>query len=145
MRIRAAWLFLLAGCAQTPGMVNREREVRELLDAQVAAWNRGELSVFLDAYARGQETTFISGGEVTHGFAAMAERYRERYATREEMGTLSFTELEVRLLSADAAVVHGHWTLVRASDVPSGRFTLILRRLAEGWRIVHDHTSVAGE
>jgi hypothetical protein len=24
---------------------------------------------------------------------------------------------------------------------PSGLFTLILRKLPEGWRIVHDHTS----
>jgi uncharacterized protein YbdZ (MbtH family) len=26
---------------------------------------------------------------------------------------------------------------------PHGLFTLIVRRLPEGWRIVHDHTSAA--
>ncbi|MBA3248624.1 MAG: nuclear transport factor 2 family protein, partial [Pyrinomonadaceae bacterium] len=33
--------------------------------------------------------------------------------------------------------------LTRANDNPRGRFTLLLRRTAQGWRIVHDHTSSA--
>ena len=37
----------------------------------------------------------------------------------------------------------GRWELKRASDSPHGRFTLILRKTPDGWRIVHDHTSAA--
>jgi len=48
-----------------------------------------------------------------------------------------------RRLSPDAAVVLGRWRLARANDEPHGRFTLIFRRMPEGWRIVHDHTSAA--
>ena len=61
------------------------------------------------------------------------------------MGTLTFLELEITLLSPDAAVVLGHWSLKRGKDRPHGRFTLIFKRLPEGWRIVHDHTSAAKE
>jgi len=39
--------------------------------------------------------------------------------------------------------VLGAWKLKRAKDEPHGRFTLIFRRLPEGWKIVHDHTSAA--
>jgi ketosteroid isomerase-like protein len=59
------------------------------------------------------------------------------------MGTLAFSDIEITPLSADAAVVLGRWHLKRANDEPHGRFTLIFRRLPEGWRIVHDHTSAA--
>jgi ketosteroid isomerase-like protein len=59
------------------------------------------------------------------------------------MGTLSFSNIEVTMLSPDAAVVLGLWRLERANDEPHGRFTLIFKRLPEGWRIVHDHTSAA--
>jgi ketosteroid isomerase-like protein len=59
------------------------------------------------------------------------------------MGTLAFSDVEITPLSADAAVVLGRWRLTRANDEPHGRFTLIFRRLPEGWRIVHDHTSAA--
>jgi ketosteroid isomerase-like protein len=59
------------------------------------------------------------------------------------MGTLSFSDIEVTLLSPDAAVVLGRWRLKRGNDEPHGRFTPIFKRLPEGWRIVHDHTSAA--
>jgi len=61
------------------------------------------------------------------------------------MGTLTFSEIEVMPLSADSALVLGRWTLQRANDKPHGRFTLIFKRLPEGWRIVHDHTSTSKE
>jgi ketosteroid isomerase-like protein len=59
------------------------------------------------------------------------------------MGTLSFSDIEVTMLSPDAGVVLGRWLLKRANDEPHGRFTLIFKRLPEGWRIIHDHTSAA--
>jgi ketosteroid isomerase-like protein len=59
------------------------------------------------------------------------------------MGTLAFSDIEVTMVSPDAAVVLGRWSLKRANDEPHGRFTLIFKRLPEGWRIVHDHTSAA--
>src|SRR5206468_10214077 len=66
-----------------------------------------------------------------------------RYSDRAKMGTLSFSDIEVTMLSLDAAVVLGRWRLKRANDEPHGRFTLIFKRLPEGWRIVQDHTSAA--
>jgi ketosteroid isomerase-like protein len=59
------------------------------------------------------------------------------------MGKLTFSELQIAVLSSDGAVASGHWQLQRAKDQPHGRFTLIFKRLPEGWRIVHDHTSAA--
>jgi beta-aspartyl-peptidase (threonine type) len=59
------------------------------------------------------------------------------------MGLLTFSDLEITSLGPDAAVVLGRWKLKRAQDQPHGRFTLIFRKTADGWRIVHDHTSEA--
>jgi ketosteroid isomerase-like protein len=71
------------------------------------------------------------------------ERYRKKYSDRAKMGTLTFSDLEIALFSPDAAVALGRWRLERAKDRPHGCFTLIFKRLPEGWRIVHDHTSAA--
>jgi ketosteroid isomerase-like protein len=59
------------------------------------------------------------------------------------MGELSFTDLEVILLSEDAAMVFGKYQLNRENDDPWGLFTLVFRRTSKGWRITHDHTSQA--
>lgn len=117
--------------------------IRAVLDAQTAAWNRGDIEGFMDGYARSPDIVFISGDSLTHGWQTVLDRYKKGYDTREKMGTLTFSDLDVKLVSKDAAIVIGRWQLTRDKDTPHGRFTLIFRRRAEGWRIVHDHTSSA--
>jgi len=56
---------------------------------------------------------------------------------------LTFSDIEITPLSPDSAVVIGRWKLQRVKDRPHGLFTLIFKRLPEGWRIVLDHTSAA--
>ena len=115
--------------------------IRAVLDAQVAAWNRGDIEGFMDGYWRSPETVFVSGDTVTHGWQTVLDRYKKGYSTREKMGMLVFSDLEIKLISKDAAIATGRWQLTRAGDTPHGRFTLIFRKTSQGWRIVHDHTS----
>jgi uncharacterized protein (TIGR02246 family) len=118
-------------------------QIRAVLNAQQEAWNRGDIDAFMNGYARSPSTVFVSGDEVRRGWETVRERYRTKYSDRTKMGTLTFSEIETTLLPPDAAVVLGRWSLKRAKDQPHGRFTLIFKRLPEGWRIVHDHTSAA--
>lgn len=123
-----------------PEIVNA---VRAVLDAQQAAWNRGDIPAFMDGYAHSNETVFVSGDKVTRGWETVLRNYQDKYSDRARMGTLTFNDLEVMPLSNESAVVLGRWELKRANDSPHGRFTLIFRKLTEGWRIVQDHTSAA--
>jgi len=134
------------GRGRAPGSQKEDRQVaavRAVLEAQAVAWNRGDVAGYMDGYAREETTTFVSGDTITRGWQTVLERYKGRYDTREKMGTLAFTELEVRPLSEFYMLAAGRWQLQRAADAPHGRFTLILRRTNAGWRIVHDHTSSA--
>ena len=119
--------------------------VRALLDAQVAAWNRGDLEGFMAGYWRSPELVFCSGATVSKGWDATLERYRKRYQSEgREMGSLRFESLEVEPLGPDAAFARGeYWLRMSDGQQPHGRFTLVLRRLSGTWRIVHDHTSAA--
>ena len=129
-----------AAPAQT---TNAVAQIRAVLDAQQDAWNRGDIDGFMNGYARSASTVFISEDTIRRGWRTVRERYRKKYSDRAKMGTLTFSEIETTLLSPDAAVVLGRWKLERAKDRQHGRFTLIFKRLPEGWRIVHDHTSAA--
>jgi len=130
-------------CAEPEQPPNSVAEIQSVLTAQQDAWNRGEIDAFMTAYAQSASTVFVSENEVTRGWETVRDRYRVKYSDRAKMGTLSFSDVEVTMLSPDAAVVLGRWRLKRANDQPHGRFTLIFKRLPEGWRIVHDHTSAA--
>lgn len=118
-------------------------EIRAVMSAQAAAWNRGDIDGFMKGYARSGATEFISADKLTRGWQTVRDRYKKKYDSREKMGTLTFSELKITRLSGDAALVIGRWGLVRESDKPRGRFTLLFRRTSDGWRIVHDHTSAA--
>ena len=117
--------------------------IRVVLDAQVAAWNRGDLETYMDGYARSADTVFVSGDRVTRGWQTVLERYKKAYDSREKMGVLTFSDVEITMLSKDAAIVLGRWHLQRSKDEPHGRFTLLFRKANAGWKIVHDHTSSA--
>ncbi|HEY3662936.1 MAG TPA: nuclear transport factor 2 family protein [Chthoniobacterales bacterium] len=117
------------------------KAIRATLDEQVAAWNRGEINGFMAGYARSPETTFVSGDEVTHGWQTVRDRYAKKYDSRERMGHLTFSGLTIMPLCDDAVLVLGSWSLQRKADQPHGKFTLVLRKRPEGWRIVLDHTS----
>lgn len=118
-------------------------EIRSVLHDQQDAWNRGDVDAFMNGYAHSPSTVFIAEDSVTRGWETVRDRYRKKYSDRASMGRLTFSDLQITPLSTDAAVVLGHWELERAEDRPHGRFTLIFKRLPEGWRIVHDHTSAA--
>jgi len=122
-----------------------EHEIRAVLDAQVRAWNAGDLRGFMEGYAQSERTRFQSGGDVFLGWQDVFERYRKRYGNQGSMGTLKFSGVEVTALAPDAALASGRWRLERAQDAPSGLFTLLFRRTSAGWRIVHDHTSAAAQ
>jgi beta-aspartyl-peptidase (threonine type) len=118
-------------------------DVRAVLDAQVAAWNHGDLEGYMAGYWRSPELEFYSGTTITRGWQPTLERYRKRYqGAGREMGTLTFTNVRIDVVAPDAAVVSGEWRLeMKSGPPPHGLFTLIVRKFAEGWRIVHDHSS----
>jgi ketosteroid isomerase-like protein len=125
---------------------NREKTIaaiRAVMSAQEAAWNRGNVDAFMNGYARSAATVFLSGDTATRGWQTVRDRYKKKYATAQQMGRPRFSDLETTLLCSDSAIVLGRWQLRRKTDQPHGRFTLLFRRTAEGWRIVHDHTSAA--
>jgi ketosteroid isomerase-like protein len=119
-----------------------EDAIRRVLTDQAAAWNKGDLEGFMVGYWKSPDLSFFSGKDRTRGWQATLERYVKKYRSDgKEMGKLIFSELEVDVLSPDAALVRGRWQLEMSKDKPGGLFTLIFKRFPDGWRIVHDHTS----
>lgn len=118
-----------------------ETQIRAVLDAQVAAWNRGDVAAFMQGYWNSPETEFVGSNGIVRGWQPVLDRYRKAYPDRAAMGHLEFSDLEIQTLCPDAALVVGHFHLQREGDAPAGVFTLTFRRFPEGWRIINDHTS----
>jgi ketosteroid isomerase-like protein len=119
------------------------RAVRVVLDQQVVDWNKGDLDAFLSGYWNSPKVVFQSGGQRYDGWEAMRQRYRRRYqAEGRAMGRLEFSSLDIEPLGLEAVLARGRWRLTMADGTrPGGLFTVIFRKLPDGWKIIHDHTS----
>ncbi|OGU55658.1 MAG: hypothetical protein A2V66_10300 [Ignavibacteria bacterium RBG_13_36_8] len=119
------------------------KEIISVLKEQEQAWNEGNIEKFMESYVRSDSLHFASGGSVSYGWQTTLERYKRGYPDRSVMGKLIYSNLEVTVISKDAALVFGKWELNRENDKPWGLFTLLFRKIGDGWRIVADHTSSA--
>lgn len=140
-------LMLSAACSATetpaPDAVT---DVRAVWTAQVEAWNRSDLDGFMAGYWKSPDLVFFSNGTETRGWQATLDRYRLRYqAEGRRMGALDFPKLDMVTLGPDAAMARGQWRLkTPEGKESSGMTSVIFRKLPEGWRIVHDHSSAEG-
>ena len=140
-------LVLTAACSasRTPAP-DAVKDVRMVWAAQVEAWNRGDLDAFMAGYWKSPDLVFFSNGSETRGWQATLDRYRARYqAEGKQMGTLDFPALEILALGPEAAMARGRWRLkMPDGKESSGMTSVVFRKLPEGWRIVHDHSSAEG-
>jgi beta-aspartyl-peptidase (threonine type) len=135
-------LLVLLASPISLAAADAKEDVRKVLGDQVVAWNKGDVEGYMAGYWQSDDLTFYSGGTVTKGWKATLERYKKNYTVAgKKMGTLEFADLGVSMISDDAAVVLGKWKLTGLDEPANGLFTLIVKKKAEGWRIVHDHTS----
>lgn len=141
----AAWA-VFCGLLLLPVRLHAEDPVGTILQVlsdQQNAWNNGDIPAFMRGYADSPQTTFI-GKSIEHGYAMILARYQRSYSSREAMGVLEFSEVNVRMLGTDHAVVTGQYHLTRTQaggGDAAGVFSLVFEKEPAGWKIILDHTS----
>ncbi len=139
----ALTVFAFAPQMLAQGELHQDQAILAVMDKQVTDWNRGDLEAFASTYKNSPDILFL-GTNIYRGYAAMLGRYREAFATREKMGTLSFSQLEVQSLDERFATVTGHYHLERTSaggGNSDGYFLLVFEKTKDGWKIVRDDTT----
>jgi uncharacterized protein (TIGR02246 family) len=134
--------FLIALCSPAPAQ-SEEKEILAPILKSADDWNRGDIKAFMESYEHSPDTTFV-GSSVAKGTDAVIARYRRDYPDQDRMGKTSFSELAARPLTPGLAIVTGRYNLERKPEFGGnahGIFSLVMRKGAGGWRIIHDHTT----
>jgi ketosteroid isomerase-like protein len=116
--------------------------INAVLAAQQSAWNKGDIRAFMDGYWNSPDVTFSGSSGVSRGWQSVFTRYQQRYPSQSAMGHLDFSDLEIRSLNSTSALVLGKWRLTLSSGDIGGVFTLVFQKFPNGWKIIHDHTSL---
>jgi hypothetical protein len=135
--------FVAPAFLQAQNTTPASKAIRAVLDKQVVDWNHGDTEAFAAGYKNSPDILFI-GSKISRGYAQMLDTYRKNYSTKEKMGVLSFSELEVQPLDEHFATVTGHFHLERTvagGGNADGHFLLVLEKTPDGWKIVRDDTT----
>ena len=120
-----------------------ELDVVKVLTQQERAWNQGDIETFAKGYKNAPDIVFI-GDHVSKGYADMLNDYKKNYPNKDAMGTLTYSELEPRILDEHYAVLIGRYRLDRSKKLggpAEGVFSLVFEKTDKGWKIIVDHTT----
>jgi len=133
------WIFL--SCSQSRVKEDSiEDTLNSIIERQQTAWNNHDIEGFMAHYLQSEDLTFQSGDQRLYGWETLLNRYKTNYAG-EKMGVLTFSDIKIKVLSADSAYAIGRWMVKQEDTSASGVFTIIFKRFSSGWKIIHDHSS----
>ena len=142
-RFTTALLAATLACApstEDPSALTAELEAQFTRSAE--AWTSGRLDDFMADYAQESTTTFVSGGNVERGYEWIRGHYAPLFEPGARRDSLRFERLVARPLAPGVAMVTARFILFRNDTITaSGPFTLVMAKRANGWKILHDHTS----
>jgi len=118
-----------------------EKAIRQLLQEQTEAWNRGSIDDFMKGYWENDSLMFIGKSGVTYGYTNTLNNYKKGYSNADQMGTLTFNLIRVQRLSPEYYFVVGKWALKRNAGDVGGHYNLLFRKIKGKWVIVADHSS----
>lgn len=132
-----SFIFIVSALAQN----NDEQQIRSLLKAQEAAWNKADLRSFMKGYWENDSMLFMGKNGPTYGYNATLKNYLKSYPDSAHTGHFTATIVSVKKLSNKYYMVVGKWHLQRSAGDVGGYFSLLFRKIKNQWLIVMDHTS----
>ncbi len=134
-------LFVISSLSSVAQPANEPAAIRHLLQQQTKDWNRGNIEGFMKTYWKSDSLMFIGKNGVVWGWQQTLDNYKKGYPDTAAMGQLSFDIIEVKPIAKNYYFVVGKWMLQRTAGNLSGHYTLLLRKMKKGWKIVADHSS----
>jgi ketosteroid isomerase-like protein len=135
--ILSCLLVLVSCCA----FAQDKQAILTVLENQRLAWNKGDVTEFMQGYWKSDSLVFVSKTAPVYGWQTTLDNYKKHYNGRAAMGYLTFKLIKLELLDDKNAFMIGGWHLKRTIGDVGGYFTLWFKKIDGKWKIVCDHTS----
>jgi uncharacterized protein (TIGR02246 family) len=144
--MRLLWAFVFAAALAAPVAASAQSQaaaIQAVMQKSADDWNQGDMVAFATSYKNSPDILFI-GATISRGYGQMLAAYGRKYPTREKMGKLTFSQLEVQPLDERFATVTGHFHLERTAaggGNADGYYLLVFEKTKDGWKIVRDDST----
>jgi uncharacterized protein (TIGR02246 family) len=140
----AASVSQSASCPTTLTAQSAESEKKAILQVisdMQEAWNRGDFRGYMQGF-KNPDVVFVSGGKFQQGWQGTLDHYVRDYGgSPEARGTLKFHDIQVEMLSPDAAQLISQYELNRPQHPQFGINTRLMRKVGGHWVIALNHVS----
>ena len=123
------------------GAPDPEKEIYDQMMKMLDAWNRHDLDAYLDGFLHSDDILLVVEGETIRGWDLLSKAFHSGYPNPAEMGTVTFDRMQVQMLGPDLGFVLVWYTIAFPKKKQFGTDTIIVKKVAEGWREMISHTS----
>lgn len=121
----------------------QQLDVVKVILAQQDAWNKGDLDGYLSHYKDAPDTQAVLANLV-RGVDKIRDAYRQNFPSKDAMGTIEDTDIEVRALGDNFALATGKYHLNRPKKnggSVEGTFTELFEKDGAGWQIIFSQST----
>lgn len=123
------------------GAADPEKEIYDQMMKMLDAWNRHDLDAYLDGFLHSDDIVLVVDGETIRGWDLLSKAFQSGYPNKDEMGTVFFDRVQVQMLAPDLGFVLVWYSIAFPKKKQFGTDTIIVKKVAEGWREMISHTS----
>jgi uncharacterized protein (TIGR02246 family) len=117
-------------------------EVKQALDGQVAAWNRGDLEAAMDFYWESPEMLWISRDGTEQGWQQVLEMFQKDFTDRSKMGVYTYEPLHIEQVGPEAVYYVYRWQIdLQGKKLMGGVSSQLWKRIDGRWVIASEHAS----
>ncbi len=121
----------------------QQLDVVKIVLAQEGAWNKGDLDGYLSHYKDAPDTQAVLANLV-RGVDNIRSAYKQNFPSKDSMGTIEDTDIEVKALGDDYALATGKYHLNRSKKSggsTEGTFMELFEKTKAGWQIIFSQSS----
>ncbi len=117
-----------------------KKQILNVISGMQEAWNRGDFRGYMAGF-KNPGVVFVSGGRFQEGWQGTLDHYIRDYSA--SRGTLRFYDIQVEILSPDAAQLISRFELIRPQHPQYGINTRLMRKVNGRWVIALNHVSAS--
>lgn len=117
-----------------------QQQILEVIRDMQASWNRGDFRGYMQGF-KNPGVVFVSGGRFQAGWQGTLDHYVRDYGPMR--GTLRFYDIQIEILSPDAAQLISRFELLRPQHPQYGINTRLMRKVGNRWVIALNHVSAS--
>lgn len=123
-------------------MADAISDVKQALDEQVEAWNKGELEKAMSYYWESSDMLWISRNGTEQGWQEVLEMFQNDFTDRSKMGAYTYEPLHIEQIAPEAVYYVYRWKIdLQGKKLMGGISSQLWKKLNGRWVITAEHAS----